>query len=433
MASLPWRIVVVTDLGVETERLSAVDSASLDSWMAARGLKAALPGGASLAIGSLDALAPAAVRAALGPAATAPAIDAVLHDPRVQRTESAWRGLRLLLSHVADPVRVEVLAASRKALVERFRSAVYEPGMRDELPMSLILLDYEFTGRGDDLAALATLAGMAADLQAPVVAHAGAGFFELRYLVQAVAVQDLANRLTGPAHAGWAAFQKTDEARWLCLTLNRFLQREPWSGDAHQERCVESEPDSYLWGRGVWLVGASLARSARTYGHPLDLSGAGGRFEKQPTRDYPVKANEAQALAVEIPFAEMQMLTLAHAAFTPLIGPMNQPTVLLPLVTTTHRFTHAKLTLEGTLAYQLTAARIAQVCGAIAGQGLAGTDEDVTARLRASLTAELGGLLGEKGPEALATQVLPAERTCRGGPRSRCGRRSSSRARTRSS
>ncbi|MBK7369666.1 MAG: hypothetical protein IPJ04_17775 [Candidatus Eisenbacteria bacterium] len=86
------------------------------------------------------------------------------------------------------------------------------------------------------------------------------------------------------------------------------------------------------------------------------------------TRGYPVKTNESQALATEIPFGEMQMLTLAHGAFAPLVGALNASTVNLPLVTTIHRLSPGKLTLEGTLSYQLTAARFAQVCGAMLSQ-----------------------------------------------------------------
>lgn len=380
MSELPWRIVVVTDLGVDSGSPAAVAPNGADAWFAATGVALPLPGAGTP--------------------------DAQLHDPKVQRVEAAWRGLALLASHAGQPVAVEALSVPRSALVQRFREAVYEPAMESGAPLALVVLDFDFTHKASDVADLAALGAMAADLQSCVVAHAHAGILDLRFLVQAAALPEAANKLQSPAHAGFAALQKSDDARWLCLTLNRFLLREPFEG----EKCMESNPDTYLWGRGGWLVAAALARSVRTHGHALDLSGGGGRFADLPTRGYPVKANESQALATEIPFAEMQMLLLAHAAFAPLVGPLNTPQVNLPLVTTLHRLAPGRLTLEGTLAYQLTAARFAQVCGAMLGEAPAGAaDADACAWIVARLRADLGGLLKDAGDGALTAVAETGE------------------------
>ena len=268
------------------------------------------------------------------------------------------------------------------------------------------MLDFDFTHKSSDVADLSAIAAMAADLQACVVGHAHAGILDLRFLVQAASLPEVANKLGSTAHAGFAALQKSDDARWLALTLNRFLLRSPWQGDAHTEACTESNPDTYLWGRGGWLVAAAAARSIAEYGHALDLSGAGGRFAEMPTRAYPTKANESQALCTEIPFTEMQMLMLAHAAFTPLVGPLNLDQINLPLVTTIHRLAPSKLTLEGTLAYQLTAGRFALVCGAMLGEAPAGASDDAAAAwISARLRADLGGLMKDAGDDALTVAI----------------------------
>ncbi|MFN8587447.1 MAG: type VI secretion system contractile sheath large subunit [Candidatus Eisenbacteria bacterium] len=376
MSVMPWRIVVVTDLGVDSGAPAAVAPNAADAWCSSIGVALPLPGAGTP--------------------------DATLHDPKTQRVEAAWRGLALLASHVGDTVELSACSVPRAALVQRFRESVYEPALESGASPSLVVLDFDFTHKPSDVADLAALGAMAADLQCCVVGHAHAGILDLRFLVQAAAIPEVANKLQSPAHAAFAALQKSDDARWLCLTLNRFLLREPFPG----ETCSESNPDSYLWGRGGWLVGAALARSVRTHGHALDLSGAGGRFADMPTRGYPVKANESQALATEIPFAEMQMLLLAHGAFAPLVGPLDVPQVNLPLVTTLHRLAPQRLTLEGTLSYQLTAGRFAQACGALLGELPAGAaDADACAWIVARLKADLGGLLHEAGDDALTAVV----------------------------
>lgn len=406
MSTLPWRILVVTDLGLDSREPAAVTPESLAAWFAALPAAVSLAGGASHAVGSLDALGPAALLAA---GVAQGELDRVLHEPRFQRLESAWRGLALLLSHARDPVSVEAISLPRASLVERFREAVHGPELEAAEPATLVVLDFDFTHKPADLAALAALAAMAAEIQAPVVANAGAGFFDLRYLVQAGAVKDIAHRLETPAHSGWQAFQRHEDSRWACLTLNRFLLREPWKLGDWTETCSDSNPDSFLWGRGVWLVAAAVARSACTQGHALDLSGTGGRFDGLPTRPFPVSANESKALATETPFAEMPALELTHAAFTPLTGGIGMPSVLMSMVVTAHRWQPGRLTVEGTLSYQLTAARVALACGIVAGgvDGSAAPDA-IAAQVAAALREPLGGLLGDS-TEALAVQVLEAD------------------------
>lgn len=395
MSMLPWRIVVITDLGVDTRAPAAVTSESLDAWFASQSLPVALAD-----------FAPAArIAAGVG----GPALDAWLHDPARQRIESAWRGLSLLLSHAGGPVSVEALSVPRASLVERFREAVHGPELAAAEPLALVVLDYDFTHKAADLAALSALAAMAAELQAPIVANAGAGFFDLRFLVQAGAVKDLAGRLADPAHSGWQAFQQHEDARWVCLTLNRFLLREPWKIEGYAESCSDSNPDTYLWGRGVWLVAAACARSVRAHGHAMDLSGTGGRFDGLATRPFPVNANESKALATEVPFAETQSLELTHAAFTALSGGLDLPSAMMSLVVTAHRHAPGRLTVEGTLAYQLTAARVALACGVAAGAvaGAAAADA-IVAGVTAAVREQLGGLIGDSA-EALTVRVLEAE------------------------
>ena len=408
MSTQPWRILVVTDLGVDSRTPAAVTSESLGAWFAGLPASVALPGGGARPVGSLDDLSPGELRAA---GLDGAALDKLLHDARTQRLEAAWRGLALLASHAGGPARVEALSLPRKGLVERFREAVHGPELAAAEPVALVVLDFDFTHKAGDLADLAALAAMAAELQAPIVANAGAGFFDLRFLVQAGAMQDIARRLDSPAHAGWQAFQKHEDARWVCLTLNRFLLREPWKLEGYAEACAESNPDSYLWGRGVWLVAAAVARSVRAHGHALDLSGTGGRFDGLATRPFPVKLNEAKALATEVPFAEMQSLELTHAAFTPLAGGLDLPSVMMAMVVTVHRHQAGRLTVEGTLAYQLTAARVALACGTVAGavDGSASA-EALVARLAPALREQLGGLVGDAA-DALGVTVHEAEGT----------------------
>jgi len=379
-------------LGLEVQGLAVVHDEHLDD----------RPGGAAGAPATVSAQA----------SVSTAEVDAVLHDPRFQTIESAWRGLKLLLEHAEDAVQVSMLSVPRKHLASRFRERVFEPELEASDPLSLVLLDFDFSHKTEDLAVLGDLANMAKVLQAPLVAAASAGFFDVRYLIQVAGLPDLLGRLGDSAHAGWRSFQAGEAARWTALTLNRYLQRPPYTSDrgGHNETVSESNPDSYLWGRGVWLAGAAVARSVRTHGHGLDLAGSqAGRFAGLPTRAFATAANATAPLATEVTLSEMQVLELSRAAFTPLIGPLRTDAAMIPIAVTTFRLNPGKLTVEGTLAYQLMAGRLAQFCGRLLDEMPAGSAGEVAAFFRDQLTAHLGKLAGEKPEEAVSVELREVE------------------------
>ena len=418
MKPLGWKIVVVTDVGVDSGARQRVTPADADTWLTTIGAAANVPpkDGApavKMPIAGPETFTPAAVSAWLaanGGATTPAAIDAVLHHPSFQRAEQAWRGMKLLLAHAGDKVDVFVTSMPRKNLAARYREVVFLPEYNEADPPSLVLLDYDFGYKGDDLITLQELGGMSKVLQAPVVAQASAAFFDFRYLVQVAPLGELLPRLMDSGHTGWKTFQTSDPARWIMLTINRWLARAPYdaNGGGHAEKSVESEPDSYLWARGVWFAGAAVARSASTYGHGLAIAGAqGGRFEGLPARAYPAKANQTVPLASEVPFAEMQVMELMRAGFAPIVAPNGANFAMLASAMTVFRLKPATPTIEGTLAYQLLAGRLAQTCARML-DNLPGSGADASAAfVREQLLAFLGPLAGDAPDQAVV--VTPQE------------------------
>src|SRR5262249_47341895 len=135
------------------------------------------------------------------------AVDAVLHHPAFQRVESAWRGMKLLLEHAGDKVEVWVASLPRKGVAGSFREGGFLPGYPAAEPASLLVADYDFGYKGDDLATLQELGSMAKVLQAPVVAQASAGFFDFRYLIQIATLGELLPKLMDSSRASWKSFQ----------------------------------------------------------------------------------------------------------------------------------------------------------------------------------------------------------------------------------
>lgn len=423
---LPWKLLVVADLGLsatEPQRLSP-SSQGLDGWPTGWSGQVEIPlpnerGSMSsktlcLSLDSFAAFAPPAIAAALRGAGfaapTAVQIDAVLHHPTFQRVESAWRGLALLAAHVGAEIELQVLSASREQLIERFRSEVF---LEMAEPWSAIVLDFDWSHKGGDFETLRSLAGMAKVLKAPLVTGAAPTLFDLRYFAHLSAIPNVVDRVSDPAHAAWREYQTSEEARWVSLSVNRYLQRAPYTDEtegAHREVVEEAKPETFLFGRASWLIGAALARSITTHGHALDLAGArGGRFEGLPTRNYPQAINDEVALAAETPLPEMRAMELTRAGVSPVVGILRTNGVVLPLVNTSFQLMPGKLTTEALLPYQVTVGRVGQLCDRLLDRVTAGTappetgsSEGLCSWIQTELSTFLGPLAGDPPGSAVA-------------------------------
>ena len=114
-------------------------------------------------------------------------------------------------------------------------------------------------------------------------------------------------------------------------------------------------------------------------------------------------------LASEAPFAEMQVMELMRAGFAPVVAPMGQEFTMLVSAMTIFRLKPATPTLEGTLAYQLLAGRLAQTCARML-DNLAGRDSAAgVAFIREQLLAFLGPMAGDAPDEAVKVELREME------------------------
>lgn len=406
-------LIVLVDLGLPVVAHASATKADPDGWLAALAPQASLPapggGKATYSWENADDFRPAGIAARI-PGAKGTELDRIVQAPQFQRVESAWRGVRFLLDQGGEDAVVKVIAVPRPGIIEALREHALDPVRRDEYPAPLlILLDFDFAHQAADLAMLGGIADIASELNAPVVAAASPAIFGLRHFAHLATFPDPISALQGPSHAPWRAFQTSDQARWICLTLGRYLQRAPYDLESipYSEKAEEAKPETFLWGRGTWVVGAAAARSLRTHGHALDLSGRGGMFTDMPSRAYPRSANESVALSTEAPLPEMRASELAWAGFTPLAGVLRAGTILMPMVATCSRLSPGRLTVEGALAYQLLAAQLASCLEKVLSGGLL-SEGAAEAQLRGALLECLGSLAGETPDAAVAIEVVPA-------------------------
>jgi type VI secretion system protein ImpC len=347
-------------------------------------------------------------------------LDRILHHPDFQRMEACWLGLDRLCKTVAgkEGIFLELLPATRKNLKEIFHEKVFEPEYRGTaaVPLSAVYFDYRFSHEAADLPLVEALAQDCATLQAPMITAVAPAFFQLKNLAHLPNLPDVAAKFQLPAYANWRRFQIHPAARWVCLTANRYLAREPHalsqeSGSSlnYRETAEPSHPESYLWAEAGWLVLCNLARSFEKYRHCIVIDGMSpdAAHFNLPVRPFPKKANVMVPSPTEILIDDTKAREIVRSGITMLVGISDGAVATFPLLANVYRLHPGVLTTESALSYQLIAGHLSHYLMSIYGaipfdQG----PEAINAFLKERLQGFLIPFAGEKPEETITIEVV---------------------------
>lgn len=230
-------------------------------------------------------------------------LNAILHQAAFQKLESAWRGLRYLVDRAYEEgrrdIKIRVLNASWRDLerdaeraVEFDHSQLFRKVYEEEFgspggePFGVLLGDFEIRPRPapgyphDDMATLASLAGVAAAAFCPFVTAVSPAMFGLDDFDGLEYRLDHAKTLQQLDYLKWNALRKSDDARFVGLVLPRVLMRLPYADDGTRVDgfCFHEDvagPDrrKYLWGNAVYALGGVIIRAFAQTGWLADIRG----------------------------------------------------------------------------------------------------------------------------------------------------------------
>jgi hypothetical protein len=306
-------------------------------------------------------------------------ITAILHNSRFQEIESAWRGLAFLQEkRKEDGARLVAIHSTEAEVRQTFYDAVFLPQYngKEATPATAVFFNFDFTHMKDSFEALQDLIKMGEAIRTPVVAGTTASFFGLKNLLHLSAMKEPIKRLTSSAYQSFHKFRESETAFWGCLTVNRFLQRLPHALDGYSEPCSPSKPETYLWGRAIWILAANLIESYNTKGHTIGLAGlgTGGEQHGMPTRTLPLNRKESVETPLEAPLDLDTMEALPYLGLSPIaqlpkeLGGDRQPQMLyLHMAANLHRMPDPAnekiglLTVHTNLAYSILIGRISNL------------------------------------------------------------------------
>ncbi len=277
-------------------------------------------------------------------------LNAILHAPEYQAIEASWRGLHMLVrgSDKDLDVKVRVLNISKRELARTLRKfrghawdqsplfhRIYEEefGQLGGEPFGVLVGDYDFDHRPDDVAILSDMAMIAAASHAPFLTNAAPSLLQMDSWAEVANPRDLGRITSTPEYIAWRALRDDQDSRYLGLCMPRFLARLPYGAAtdpldafAFEEETEGEDTSRLLWANPAWAFAANLARAFAQYGWCCRIRGIdrGGVVEGLPVLHHPTAdGNVDRRTVTEICISERREAELAAGGLIPLVHRKN--------------------------------------------------------------------------------------------------------------
>ncbi|HBC1011841.1 TPA: type VI secretion system contractile sheath large subunit [Escherichia coli] len=269
-------------------------------------------------------------------------LDAVLHHPEFQKTESLWRGVKSLVDKTdfRRNVKIELLDLSKEELRQDFEDApeIVQSGLYLQTyvaeydtpggePIAALISDWEFDASAQDVALLKNISRVAASAHMPFIGSVGPSFFLKDTMEEVAAIKDIVNYFDRAEYIKWKAFRETDDARYTGLVMPRVLGRLPYGPDTvpvrsfnYTEQVKGPDHQKYLWTNASFAFAANMVRSFITNGWCVQIRGpqAGGAVQDLPIHLYDLGTGNQVKIPSEVMIPETREFEFANLGFIPL-------------------------------------------------------------------------------------------------------------------
>lgn len=265
-------------------------------------------------------------------------MDEILHHPDFQKIESSWRSLKFFIDRTdfRENTKVEILNASKQDLLDDFEDApeitkcglyktVYtsEYGTFGGQPYAAMIGNYEFGPGPQDIKLLQYVASVAGMAHSPFIAAIEPTFFGIDDISEFPNLKDLKSILEGPKYAKWQSFRESEDARYVGLTMPRFLLRLPYSPETEPVKSFTFREDvsashaHYSWGNAAFAFASRLTDSFAKYRWSANIIGplGGGTVENLPLHVYEALGAAQAKIPTEILISERREFELAEEGF----------------------------------------------------------------------------------------------------------------------
>lgn len=276
-------------------------------------------------------------------------LDALLHDPKLQKLEATWRGLFFLVMNTETSTHLKLrlmnvqkdeLRDDLEKAIEFDQSALFKKVYEEEYgtfggnPYSCLMVDFDFDTTSPDMSLMGKLTSVAAAAHAPVLAAASPTMFNLDTYADLGKPRDLAKIFESADKIKWKSFREMEDSRYMALFLPRVLMRLPYGPETlpvhgiNYEESVDGKTlSTFVWGNPAYMMAQRVNNAFALYGWTAAIRGVegGGLVEGLPS--YTFKTTEGD-IALKCPtqiaitdrrekeLSDLGFITLCHCKGT---------------------------------------------------------------------------------------------------------------------
>lgn len=292
----------------------------------------------------------------------------LMHHEQFQKLERSWRGLHGMVKNAETGPRLKLrlLNASKSEIGDDLSKAVdvdqsqlfkkiYEEeyGTFGGNPYSMLVADFEIGRNPTDLTLVRELARVAAMSHAPILLAAAPSLFDLASFTDLGTPRDLSKTFEAASAADWRAFRDSEDARYVALTLPRYLLRLPYGDKTIPARTFHFEEfgefdysynarhelqppkngdaaqrhQAYLWGSSAYLLAQRATAAFSRYGWPAAIRGVegGGMVESLPVHTfYTGEGEEVMKCPTEVTITDRREKELNDLGFIAVVHKKNE-------------------------------------------------------------------------------------------------------------
>lgn len=277
-------------------------------------------------------------------------VNLILHHQDFQQLEGAWRGLHHLVNNTEtdEMLKIRVMNISKTEVhktLKKFKGTAWdqspifkklyeeEYGQFGGEPFGCLVGDYHFDHSPQDVELLGEIAKISAAIHAPFISGAAPGVMQMESWQELANPRDLTKIFQTPEYAAWRSLRESDDARYLALTMPRFLARLPYGAKTDPVEAFDFEEDTagathdkYTWSNSAYAMAVNINRSFKEYGWCSRIRGveSGGTVEGLPAHTFPTDDGGVDMKCpTEIAISDRREAELAKNGFMPLIHKKN--------------------------------------------------------------------------------------------------------------
>jgi type VI secretion system protein ImpC len=272
-------------------------------------------------------------------------INLILHHEDFKALEGTWRGLHHLVNNTEtdETLKIRVFNISKneaKKTLKKFegnawdQSPLFKKLYGDEFdtpgghPYGCLIGDYHFDHSPEDVKMLSNIAQVCAAMHAPFITGAAPSVLSMDSWQELSNPRDLTKIFQTADYAAWKSLRESDDARYLGLTMPRFLSRLPYGAKTvpleqfdFEEDTEGADHNKYTWSNAAYAMGVNITRAFKLYGWCARIRGAesGGVVEGLPVHSFPTDDGGVDMKCpTEIAIGDRREAELAKNGFMPL-------------------------------------------------------------------------------------------------------------------